>query len=232
MEPSPLQLLNRTVPNKKKTKRPNVIVFVLKFVFGSVALIILPVAVLLRTATYLHLYHNVNHWLALACGAFVTAGVLAIYATLISVKFGGRRKFSTGRLKFFSVLVIVACVYSLLYTSGANFKSESVRATYRSLHPLLRMSTAALFLIDADAVVTDISRAPGDYARMGLSINENSLHFEQSDGYVHAIDLRTRGRTGFRNIIVSGFFRLMGYNSLRHVGTADHLHISIRNRTG
>ena len=70
-------------------------------------------------------------------------------------------------------------------------------------------------------------RDPGDYVAMGLTPMEASDHYRQSDGYVHALDLRTRGRPAWRNQVGEWSFRLMGFRVLRHVGTADHLHISL-----
>ena len=78
----------------------------------------------------------------------------------------------------------------------------------------------------------DAARKPEDYAAMGLPVYENSLHFEQPDGYVHAVDLRTLGRSAWKNFVMSGYFRLMGFRILRHVGTADHLHVSLPARPG
>ena len=48
-----------------------------------------------------------------------------------------------------------------------------------------------------------------------------------NDGYVYAVDLRTQGRSEIRNWALEWLFQLVGFNTLRHVGTADHLHISI-----
>jgi len=62
---------------------------------------------------------------------------------------------------------------------------------------------------------------------MGLPPNESSLHFIQDDGYAHAVDLRTVGRSEFRNRMVEAGFKVMGFNTLRHSGTADHLHVSL-----
>jgi len=76
-------------------------------------------------------------------------------------------------------------------------------------------------------VVTDAARTREDYAAMGLPPAETSLHFAQSDGYVHALDLRTAGRAEWRNVLVEAGFRMMGFRTLRHVGTADHLHVSL-----
>jgi hypothetical protein len=62
---------------------------------------------------------------------------------------------------------------------------------------------------------------------MGLPVFENSLHFEQESGYVHAVDLRTIGQSEFRNLMLEYSFRLLGFRTLRHTGTADHLHVEI-----
>jgi hypothetical protein len=62
---------------------------------------------------------------------------------------------------------------------------------------------------------------------MGLPVYESSLHYRQQDGYVHAMDLRTIGRSGFRNWATKSYFQLLGFRVIRHVGTADHFHISL-----
>jgi hypothetical protein len=62
---------------------------------------------------------------------------------------------------------------------------------------------------------------------MGLPARIESMHYEQSDGYVHAMDLRTKGREDWRNAAVELYFRAAGFETLRHVGTADHLHVAL-----
>lgn len=59
-------------------------------------------------------------------------------------------------------------------------------------------------------------------------MKEASLHFPQDDGWVHAVDLRTTGRPEWRNRALEMAFWVFGFHSLRHVGTADHLHVSLR----
>ena len=54
------------------------------------------------------------------------------------------------------------------------------------------------------------------------------VHFRQDDGFVHALDLRTIHRPEWRNLAAELAFRAMGFHTLRHVGTADHLHVSLR----
>jgi hypothetical protein len=84
-----------------------------------------------------------------------------------------------------------------------------------------------MVLVDSDAVITASERVVEDYAAMGLSSNAGSLHLEQADGYVHALDLRSLGRTEFRNRLTALYFKILGFRTLRHSGTADHLHISL-----
>jgi hypothetical protein len=67
---------------------------------------------------------------------------------------------------------------------------------------------------------------------MGLPPYERSLHLRQDDGYAHAVDLRTAGRSEWRNFLMRSYYRLMGFRTLRHVGTADHLHVSLPLPTG
>ncbi len=70
-----------------------------------------------------------------------------------------------------------------------------------------------------------------DYRLMGLPTKERSLHYVQSTtGYIHALDLRTHGRSKLRNALLKGYFAFLGFGTLRHTGTADHLHISIPTR--
>ncbi|MEL6653147.1 MAG: hypothetical protein AAFQ87_20280, partial [Bacteroidota bacterium] len=117
--------------------------------------------------------------------------------------------------------------YSLINLSGANAKSEDVKQEYTSLHPYMRLAVGTFVLADQGLLVTDMSRVQEDYQKMGLKTNKSSLHYKQSDGYVHAMDLRTKGRSELRNSLTQWYFRLMGFNTLRHGGTADHLHISL-----
>ncbi|GAB5521858.1 MAG: hypothetical protein RhofKO_41090 [Rhodothermales bacterium] len=124
-------------------------------------------------------------------------------------------------------LVLAWVGYGLVSLSAEHTKSEAVQAAYHQLHPLLRLATSTWILADADLVVTDAARSRSDYARMGLPVNERSLHFPQATGYVHALDLRTRGRAEWQNRLVVLYYRSMGFRTLRHVGTADHLHVSL-----
>jgi hypothetical protein len=87
------------------------------------------------------------------------------------------------------------------------------------------LAVSTLILADRNAVITDLARTPDDYRRMGLPLNRRSLHYPQADGWVHAVDLRTT--SGLRSLLVEWYFRAMGFDTLRHTGTHDHLHVSL-----
>jgi len=165
--------------------------------------------------------------LALACGTACTAAIVTAYAALVWHHFTGRVRLALVARRFALPLVVAYCGYGLIYLSSANAKSERVRAYYGSLHPLLRVALSTLILADRDLVVTDLARGPKDYAAMGLSPNDGSLHYVQRDGYTHAADLRTAGRSELKNALVRVYFWSMGFATLRHVGSGDHLHVEL-----
>lgn len=188
---------------------------------------IVPFFLLIRTSVYLNLEQGLNGWLALSGGAIATIVLLLIYILFLFRKVRNKKlmmKFSFGGL---GMLVGGFCIYGLLYLSSVNAKSDEIREVYRSLHPILRVAVATTTLAEGGLVITDIKRTPEDYARMGLPLNESSLHFEQSSGYVHAIDLRTRGHSEIRNQVLEKSLKFMGLQTIRHVGTADHLHVAL-----
>jgi hypothetical protein len=187
----------------------------------------LPFFVLVRLSVFLYLKYGVNHWFALGGGVLATTALLLIYTFLIRkrirIRGGTPAWFARGLL----VLVVVYCGYALVYVSGSNVKSDDLRSTYRSLHPIMRVAVSTLVIADREMVITDTERTPADYDRMGLPQRERSLHYRQENGYVHAVDLRTLGRPEWKNSLVVVYFRIMGFHTLRHVGTADHLHVSL-----
>ncbi len=192
-----------------------------------IAMGILPFFLLIRTSVYLNLEQGFNGWLALGGGAIATIGLLLVYILFLFRKVQNKKlmmKFSFGGI---GMLVGGFCIYGLMYLSSVNAKSDEIREVYRSLHPILRVAVATTTLAEGELVITDIKRTPEDYARMGLPLNESSLHFEQSTGYVHAIDLRTKGHSELRNRALEQSLRFMGLQTIRHVGTADHLHIAL-----
>lgn len=199
-----------------------------KWAVLAVVLAVLPFLLLIRGGVFAHHQWALAPWLALAVSATATTLLLALYAFLASRRIGAGKGLTKLMTRAAALLACAYVVYSVLFVAGGNVKSPEVRAEYTALHPLLRLGASALILADPDAVITDAGRTPDFYRRMGLPPNEASLHFEQESGFVHALDLRTIGRPEWRNRAAEIAFRAMGFHTLRHVGTADHLHVSLR----
>ena len=191
-------------------------------------LAVLPFALLIRGGVFAYQEWALGTWPALLLSASGTALLLGLYAWAVSHKLGAGK----GLKKLFSRAAIgvgIAYVsYALVFVASENVKSDDVAAEYANVHPLLRVASSALILVDPASVITDAGRTPEDYWLMGLPANEASLHFEQDSGFAHALDLRTNGRPEWRNRGVELAFWALGFHSLRHVGTADHLHVSLR----
>lgn len=223
----------KSKPQQKpgKTKKPRsarrMLVVTLLWIAAFAGVAIVPLAVLLRASVYLYTVQHFSTSQALILGGALTAVVLVGYALALAWKLGGRRRAARVLLRVVPLLVVLYCGYALLYISGQNVKQPALQQTYTRLHPLLRLSVSTLILADRDLVVTDTERRPEDYQKMGLPVREGSLHYAQSDGYVHAVDLRTKGRAAWKNQAMAVYFRLAGMRTLRHVGTADHLHVSL-----
>ena len=191
-------------------------------------LTVIPFFLLIRGGVFAYREWGLGTWPSLVLAAAATALLLGLYAWGASRRIGAGKGLKKLLTRAAAVVGAAYVVYSLVFVAGANVKSERVRAEYSALHPLLRVAASALILLDPGSVITDAGRTPDFYRRMGLSPNESSLHFEQGDGFVHALDLRTVGRPEWRNRAAELAFRAMGFHSLRHVGTADHLHVSLR----
>ncbi|HEX4601354.1 MAG TPA: hypothetical protein VH116_08170 [Gemmatimonadales bacterium] len=221
------QIAGRTAPAAAPSKGRALVLAGARATATVALLIALPFLLLVRVSLFLYLHRHVPTWLALAAGAGCTALLVTGYAA-----WGWRRL--TGRLRLRLVarrvalpLVLAYAGYALLFLSSANAKSERVRAYYTTLHPLLRVALSTLVLADRDIVITDLARRPEDYRAMGLPVNDGSLHYIQQDGYAHAADLRTAGRGLVKNRLVQLYFWAMGFDTLRHTGTADHLHVEL-----
>lgn len=184
-----------------------------------------PFVVLIRGAVWLYQDHGFPTWLALLGAGAATLALLTAYGAVLSRRFTGRARLRMVAQWVAAPLVVGYCGYALLHLSRVNAKDERVRSVYTGTHPLLRVAVTTLILVDRDAVITDLARTPDDYQRMGLPTNRGSLHYRQADGWVHAVDLRTRG--AIRSLLVEWYFRAMGFATLRHTGTADHLHVSL-----
>jgi len=196
-------------------------------ILAAALAVMLPFLLVVKVSVWMHLDHGTPAYIAMLAGGLSMFVLLTVYVMLISWRLSGRWRLSSFVYRAVGVLVAVFCLYSILFISAGNVKSQQVKSTYASLHPLLRLAVSTLVMADADLVVTDAARSREDYARMGIPLNERSLHFRQRTGYVHAVDLRTTGRGEVRNFIVSTYFDLMGFTTIRHVGTADHLHVSL-----
>jgi hypothetical protein len=196
-------------------------------------IIVLPFAVLVRGSVFIYEHGRTPVWVALLTAAFLTGGVITAYAVWLARKLtkrGGRggRALIVPLAKWVALpIVLFYCSYSLLYLASVNAKSPPVRAYYRSVHPLLRLALSTLILADRDMIVTDIGRLPEDYTKMGLPANTRTRHYKQPDGWIHAVDLRTSGRGVIKNRGAQFYFWLMGFDTRRHVGTADHLHVEL-----
>lgn len=192
-----------------------------------IAALALPFYLLVGAAVLLYRHLGFSTWPALLSGVVLTALVLTLYSCRVTRRVVGRRRLARPLAQISLAVVAAYCLYGLVYLSSMNVKEEGLRDHYRSLHPLMRIATSTFILLDRDLVITDLQRRPEDYGRMGLPVYERSLHFLQADGYAHAVDLRTLGHSQWRNLAMEAYFRLMGFRVRRHVGTADHLHVSL-----
>lgn len=190
-------------------------------------LLLLPFLLLVRTSVWLQASGFGSAWLPLLGGVLATALLLVLYGLVATRRIKGSWGLPPFVSKVLIALVGAYAAYGVVYVSASNTKSPDVRSGYATVNPVLRMATATLVLADPHLVVTDASRTPDDYRRMGLTLNEASLHFPQPNGWVHAVDLRTIGRSRWRNGFMSLYFWTMGFNTRRHRGTADHLHVSL-----
>lgn len=169
-------------------------------------------------------------WMAMAKASLVAAVCIAIAASALSFRLTGRARVIAVTKWVALPIVGVWTLYTLFYLAAANAKTPDVRHEFVQVHPVLRTAISTLLLIDRDAVITDLSRESGDYAKMGLPVFDRTLHYKQPDGWSHAVDIRTIGRGAIHNGAVQLYFKAMGFRTLRHVGTADHLHVELPNR--
>jgi hypothetical protein len=197
------------------------------FALKVVLVLALPFVLLVRGSVYSYQEMGLHTWTAFGAGVAMTVLLFLIYASWVWKRMTGKRKIPRLAGRVLMVAVGGYAAYALLFLSAANVKTPELREYYTSLHPLLRLGSSTFLLFDREAVITDMRRTPEDYLKMGLPVSETSLHFKLEDKYVHAIDLRTLGRPEWRNYITDRYFRLMGFGTLRHVGTADHLHVSL-----
>lgn len=188
---------------------------------------VLPFIVLVRGSVYFYEDRGWPGWLALTAAAAATLLLVAWYGTWLTRRITGRVRF-TSVVKWVALpLVLGYGGHALIYLSSAHTAEASVRDEFRATHPVLRLALSTLILARSDLLITDMARVPADYPRMGLPVNARTLHYRQSDGWVHAVDLQTGGRNEMVNRFVEIYFRVMGFRTRRHVGTGDHLHVEL-----
>ena len=218
---------------EEKVKRLSLRRKLFKIVFSSLLIIglgIIPFFILIRTAVFLNIEKDMNVWFALLVGILTSMGLLGLYVFFLFRKVKNKKLLAQFGFGGIATLVGGFCIYALLYLSSVNAKTEDVREVYRSLHPILRVSVATTTLAEKELVITDIKRTEEDYISWGLTPLESSMHYEQKDGFVHAVDLRTIGHSEFRNKMLEWSLKAMGLQIIRHVGTADHLHVALPNK--
>lgn len=204
---------------------------ILYHLFKTLLLLVLPFIALIRGAVYFHAHYLFSPWWAIAGGIGVTTLLIFLYMSFFYGRMTGRLG-DSGSLKWRSILAFILVLgysfYGLAFLSGSNVKHSEIQKEYTSLHPILRLSISTILFIDKELLLTDAKRQPEDYKKMGLPTKKRSLHYPQSNGYVHAFDIRTKGRSELRNFLMTTYFKLMGFSTLRHTGTADHLHVSLK----
>lgn len=217
----------RALAHARARRHPSLVAATFALAAKLLLLAVLPFVILIRVAVFLYAEQRYAPWLAIGGGVGATLVLVTLYASWLAHKLAGRLRLWSMARGVALPLVLAYCGYALAYVSAANAKSERVRAYYTSLHPLLRLALSTLILADRDIVITDLARGPTDYPAMGLATKHASPHYRQRDGYVHAADLRTSGRGEVRNRLIQLYFWIMGFVTLRHVGTADHLHVEL-----
>lgn len=214
----------------KRATRQETLTAALIALLKALAMVVLPFLLYVRASVYLYLHQGAHPWIAITASSILTLGVVAGSVVLIARRF--RRASAPTLVKWVALpLVFTWCVYAAFYLSRVNAKTDEVRAYYRAVNPILRVALSTIVLVDPDLIVTDMGRVATDYPKMGLPVNDRTKHYRQPNGWVHAVDLRTRGRGEIRNRIVQLYFWTMGFDTLRHVGTADHLHVQLAVRT-
>jgi len=200
---------------------------IIKFIF----LLVFPFILLIRGAVYFHDAHHLPPYMAIAGGVLMTVVALFIYFSFLYGKISGKFGNSGSIKRRFIIAFLFVFLYAMhgiFYYSGKNMKNAELKDEITKVHPILRLSVSTVIHLDKGLIITDANRAPEDYKKMGLKSIKNSLHYPQSSGYSHALDLRTNNRSELRNTLLINYFRLMGFRTLRHVGTADHLHVSLK----
>ena len=187
----------------------------------------LPFYLLVSGAVLSHRFMHMPGWSSLGIGCALATLCVGYTTARLWRRMTGKHRLREISRNIALPIVLGFAVYSLGWFSHFNAKSARIRDLYTELHPALRLAIGTATLADPSVVITEISRERSDYAEMGLTPVSNSLHFEQEDGWIHAVDIRTRDRSAIRNALSQLYFRAMGFRALRHGGTGDHLHVAL-----
>ena len=193
--------------------------------------VVVPAALLLRAPLALMDAHGWNAWLAIGAGVALCSALVAGVGAWGWWRLLGSRPHRAFIAALLAIVPVFAAV-SLFHLPGRHAKTESVHAAWSELQPVLRLGVGVLRFGDEWLVLTDVTRTRAAYREMGLATRRRSAHYVQADGWVHAVDLRTRDRGFIRNALVRAYFELLGFETLRHAGTADHLHVSLPSLRG
>lgn len=190
-------------------------------------LCILPFLVVLRISVLAYQENTHDGWQALVIGILAALLLVGVCIAAFMWTFGIRRGFYMPLLNICLTAMLCYSGFALFHLAVSNAKTAEIRSYYTSLHPFLRVAVKNLTVLDEDLVITDVERTRSAYRAMGLPPRDYSLHFKQPTGFVHAVDIRTVGRSQITNLLVELYFVLMGFETIRHVGTADHLHVAL-----
>lgn len=192
-----------------------------------VLLAVLPFALLVRGAVTAHVWLGVPGWSSVVAGTAVGAIALAWVGRRVGRRLGRDARSARVALAYATPIALLFALSTAGWLARTGAKNPEIAARWSELHPALRIAVGTARWADESVVVTEIGRSRGDYDRMGLPRRKRSMHYVQGDGWVHAVDLRTIGHGELRNRAAQLYFDLMGFETLRHSGTADHLHVEL-----
>ena len=189
--------------------------------------LIIPLIVFLRVSSEASVRFGLNGWESLIFGGVASIISAALTGYIFTRKIKKGKSFLKA-MRFIGFVVLAAYLsLGMIYINRLHLKSTQLNRYYKELHPVLRVSVVAATIFDRHLVVTDIGRNPDDYISMGLKKRKHSWHFKQKTGFIHAVDLRTINRNELLNQLTELYFKISGFNTLRHTGTNDHLHVEL-----
>lgn len=167
-------------------------------------------------------------WPSVAIGLLFYSLIWMSLTGILTYGISRKKNWSLAIAKWSVIPLILFYALTFLTVNKLQFKKPDDAKAYHQLHPALRIGLNTLILIDSDLLITNLQRTKQDYINWGLTPLEQSDHYvHTTTGFVHATDIRTKGRAEWKNKLTQLSFSMMGFRTLRHVGTTDHLHISI-----